>query len=1407
MDVAAAPAPAQSSRWRIRSLSELAARKIVAVLAGDPGDAAWAAVAAQLLRPPATVLEALWSHAAETDRLSDGMLEALCGGGASQLEALELGRIPLGVTERGLVRAAKVLPAFLDAVRVGWPAHFGGRSVAWLTAALHERAAAGGRGLRRIDVRAAGPGGAQGGAVPRGWARGGFGCGACGRDGDGDGDGMDDADGPRAAGRPRAPGDAAALAGVNDGDVKCLLRAVKSEHAGLEAFCVAGAAQAEGRFADTLAECAPCLRELRFRDAPAVTDDACAALVKAVAPTLERLDFSNTRLGNCGALVIATAVPNLVRLNLDRCAEIDDASFDVVCRGAARLRELSARHCARLTAGGVWLSVATHCADLERLRCDLRKAPARGGRRARPGGAGHDDADRAGSDSDAAGDAFADAVDAIGAPRNDGEARRRLVVELLAESPLAVGSAAWRDLEASLRASLGAFARGGGASSSSLDDAASIASIAELPPFDAKFRGTKLKSLRVALVGAPHGAKWLSALLDQVPNSLCELEVRAAWGGERLAEPLSAAAAYDLEAIFARCIGLDRLALSLDRLDAAHFHRLEVLNASWRGFGAAEARALFADAPRIRLVSVASDGRVSADDVAADAAHESVVIRAPKLESLRLEGVNLRGRDVVLDRCRALERLSLRRCSLGRVSALDARAAPRLQELALVECRDLARDAATAAPGDFAALRRLAAPSDAYAAAFVAALGTAAKSTVARRTGLASIRALTLDESAAFSTGPNPATATAVMTLGAALLARAAAAAAYLGTPAFDGLVALELICARELTCRHVAALPLACPALARLRLVGCRGLRGALAATSAAPRFPGNAAAASREDETHTPLKGGAASESDAGFDVDASGASDDDADADDCIFELDDGGTGGRRSTPQQPRPASSVRFSATVDPEPRRRASEPAVAARRRRPGDAESQPEAALGPNRNLDFDALDESAAPDGAAGAAPDGAADGDRPSRRGSGDHAPTLASQRRRVRAASDADDRGKEGTKQSAATQKRRYDALLQCHVGCSRFEAGTVAQLMRALGDARSDEYRERRRYYAKLALQLPRDKAGGPRGLAARAACARHLAGNCARRAADCEYAHVSAPKIRGEKKLRPLFDLLADVDAHVGAEAGVADASSWPPARGRNAPGGKRQRQAAADRRRRSGSHSPADDEPEDVFGSLESSASLPRDGHDNDSDDDDAPGRSPPAAASPVEAQRRGRATQPQHVLVFLRLEALDVDGCDGVVSLRVVAPRLLALLAPRCDRLATIDAFAPRLTHLDVRRCASLAHFALPPKSLVALRVASVAYCAALPETFLHRLVDHCRFLVHLDVYGVVSDGKGASASKKKNRGADPHRVKQRSRAGLDKLNKGRPDLDVVRSRKEHEAPGNAARTTMDLALADVA
>ena len=156
-----------SQSWRIRDLQEMCARRVVACISQDAEGSSL--LAQQLCFAPASVLEGLWAYAAESDRLSDALARAALAPG-SEVCSLELGSVPLGVTERGVTEGVRALPALCGRVVVGWPSHFGATLARWLTRALHERER-GGAAVTAIEVRAAGLGGGQGGVVPATWSR------------------------------------------------------------------------------------------------------------------------------------------------------------------------------------------------------------------------------------------------------------------------------------------------------------------------------------------------------------------------------------------------------------------------------------------------------------------------------------------------------------------------------------------------------------------------------------------------------------------------------------------------------------------------------------------------------------------------------------------------------------------------------------------------------------------------------------------------------------------------------------------------------------------------------------------------------------------------------------------------------------------------------------------------------------------------------------------------------------------------------------------------------------------------------------------------------------------------------------------------------------------------------------
>ena len=162
-----------------------------------------------------------------------------------------------------------------QSIRVGWPAHFG--PCDWLVQALYSRSKDGATPLLKLELRAAGLGGGQGGVVPTHWTR------------TGQQDAAEERPAPKPSsallGRARAAAhsEEACLLHVTDGAIKSMLRSAATDQGGLEVLSIAGARAAEGRFADALRD-HTALKDLRFRDAPLVSDDAAAPTASRASP-------------------------------------------------------------------------------------------------------------------------------------------------------------------------------------------------------------------------------------------------------------------------------------------------------------------------------------------------------------------------------------------------------------------------------------------------------------------------------------------------------------------------------------------------------------------------------------------------------------------------------------------------------------------------------------------------------------------------------------------------------------------------------------------------------------------------------------------------------------------------------------------------------------------------------------------------------------------------------------------------------------------------------------------------------------------------------------------------------------------------------------------------------------------
>lgn len=128
-------------------------------------------------------------------------------------------------------------------------------------------------------------------------------------------------------------------------------------------------------------------------------------------------------------------------------------------------------------------------------------------------------------------------------------------------------------------------------------------------------------------------------------------------------------------------------------------------------------------------------------------------------------------------------------------------------------------------------------------------------------------------------------------------------------------------------------------------------------------------------------------------------------------------------------------------------------------------------------------------------------------------------------------------------------------------------------------------------------------------------------------------------------------------------------------------------------------------------------------------------------------------------------------VDYSNSSLSL---APRRFA--ARGCVGLEAVDVDAPQLNTFDVSDCVSLERVGLFEKSMRGLRVAKLTGCKLLNESFVQKLVNHCKALRQLHIYG-----SGASAvSTRQQR-------KIKTKKGLDKIIKQHPKLEIVTTKDQ--------------------
>lgn len=131
----------------------------------------------------------------------------------------------------------------------------------------------------------------------------------------------------------------------------------------------------------------------------------------------------------------------------------------------------------------------------------------------------------------------------------------------------------------------------------------------------------------------------------------------------------------------------------------------------------------------------------------------------------------------------------------------------------------------------------------------------------------------------------------------------------------------------------------------------------------------------------------------------------------------------------------------------------------------------------------------------------------------------------------------------------------------------------------------------------------------------------------------------------------------------------------------------------------------------------------------------------------------------------------------CSALTGACLEAPNLVRICLHGCVKLKFLDLLAPLLTDLDVSGCCVLHSLPLHSQSLCGLRIANITGCKQLDEAFLGRLVNHCRHLRQLHVFGLGATEKGGNGRGRQKIG----------KATLAKLTVGRPNLDLIVTKKD--------------------
>uniref|UniRef100_A0A7S4J1Q1 RanBP2-type domain-containing protein n=1 Tax=Odontella aurita TaxID=265563 RepID=A0A7S4J1Q1_9STRA len=141
--------------------------------------------------------------------------------------------------------------------------------------------------------------------------------------------------------------------------------------------------------------------------------------------------------------------------------------------------------------------------------------------------------------------------------------------------------------------------------------------------------------------------------------------------------------------------------------------------------------------------------------------------------------------------------------------------------------------------------------------------------------------------------------------------------------------------------------------------------------------------------------------------------------------------------------------------------------------------------------------------------------------------------------------------------------------------------------------------------------------------------------------------------------------------------------------------------------------------------------------------------------------------------------LLSLELVKCPALTGACLHGPCLVRVSLHGCVKLNFLDLKAPQLTNLDVSECTCLHSLLLHSNSFRWLRVANLTGCKNLHEGFMSKLVNHCRGLRQLHIFGSGAAEKGRNIRERQ-------RIKTKA-TFLAKLTAGRPELEVVTTKKE--------------------